>query len=378
MRLSDRIRALQQARQRHLDELVRLIESDGTDATQPPDQIKSKIGDINFALRELSSGWKRRARSLGAAAMAVGLIVSALAVWPMHSVAFTLNLAASVVDVLSASDGTVEDLALKPPVRIVGLDQIESGLLPDSAVRPPFKAALIVAERVHLTSATVPANSSLELESRTGSFSLSVQSPQGGFTDELEIAGTNSVVRGESAADGSGPLIQGDFKTAESVVFHSNPAQQQGTNKPPIALALHSGGIAAPGQILGVVPTSLRFIERRRAVGKQSPFKTSVLSGELTIVSTGAKYGLGPDDTVELNGFKSDRFEMSVSDHVEIRASGTATGLHLSTGSFERSITPSFLEFASTNHRLALLWGSGVFLWGFLWSAWRLVKGDAA
>jgi hypothetical protein len=374
MRLTERIKALQLARQRHMDELVRLVE---TDAPVPLDQIKQKIDNINFALRELSSGWKLRARSLGAAAMGVGLIVSALAVWPMHSTAFTLNLTANVVDIVSGSDGTVDDLILKSPVRVIGLDEIESGLLPDSAARPPFKAAVVVADRVRLTSAAVPSNSLLELESRAGLFSLSVQSPRGGFTDELEIGGTNSVLRGESAAAGSGPLIHGDFSTAESLLFHSDPARALGVNKAPISLAVHSAGIAAPGRVLGVVPTSLRFVERQRVVGKQSPFKTSILGGELTIVSTGVKYALGPDDTVELTGIKSNRFEMSISDRVEIQASGTATGLHLSTGSFERSITPSVLEFASTNHRLALVWGGVVFLWGFIWSAWRLIRGSA-
>lgn len=378
MRLTDRIRALKQARERDLEEFIRLLESDAPDAAKPLDQIRSRIENFNFALRELSSGWRLRARSLATAAMGVGLVVSVLSVWPMHSVAFTLNLTATAVDVVSAVDGTVEDLTLNPPVRVAGLDQIESGLLPNSAVRPPFKVAVIMAVLVRLTSATVPANASLEMESRARSFSLSVESPQGGFTDELEIVGTNSVLRGESASDGAGVLIHGDFKTAESVVFHSNRVEKQVTNTPPIVLALHSDGIATPGRIVGLVPKSLRFIERKRAVGKQSPFKTSVLNGELTVPSTGAKYTLGPDDTLELTGIESDRFEISISDHVAIRASGTAKGLHLSIGTFERSITPSVLEFASTNHGLALLWGAVVFLWGFIWSAWRLMKGAGA
>jgi hypothetical protein len=376
MRLTDRIRELQRARQRHLAEFVRLLESDGIDSSKLLDQTKSKIENVDFAVKALTSNWKLRVRSLAAATAAVGLLISALAVWPMHSVAFTLKMNASVVDVVAASDGTAEDLALKPPVRIVGADQIESGLLPDSIVRPSFKTALIVADAIHLTFAAIPANSLLEVESRPTTFSLSVQSALGGFTDELEMAGTNSVLRGESAVDDSKPLLHGDFKTAETVIFHSSPIREQRTMNAPVVLALHAGGVAVPGQILGVVPTSLRFVERQRAVGKQSPFKTSVLDGELTIVSTGTQYTLGPDDTVELTGIKSERFKMNVSDHVEIQASGTATGLHLSTGGFKRSVTPSVLEFASMNHRLALVWGGVVFLWGFLWSAWRLIKGD--
>ena len=378
MSRTDRIVALKALRERYVEDFVRALESKDLDAEKAREQVKARIDSINYVLKELSASWTARARQLGIVAMIVGVIVTVLAVWPMHSVPFTLKVFASAVDLTSGANGAVEEISLRPPVRVAGMNRVESGLLENSS-RSTHGGALILAGGVRLTSASLPENSVLTLASGARSFSLTTQGAGRGLADQLEVSGANVSIRDESAPEAVPAWIHGDFEAvAEPVIFYRDPTPAGRGPAPLSSLILRAAGVAAPAQIVGLTPTSLRFVERTSAAGNKSPFKTSVLSGELTIVSTGSRYALSPDDTVELSGIRSDRCDVSISDRLEIQASGSATGLRIVRSGFERSVKPSVLEFASSNHRLAALWGGVVFLWGLLWSTWRLLKGESA
>ena len=104
MRVNDQIRALKSARRQRLDELVRELEPGGTPSSQPLEKIRSQLDLFDFAIRELSSGWRSRTASLAAAGALVGLVISILSVSPMRSVPFTLDLKATTVSVVSGTE----------------------------------------------------------------------------------------------------------------------------------------------------------------------------------------------------------------------------------------------------------------------------------
>jgi hypothetical protein len=368
--IRDRIRRLREERQRRLDELLRSLESHASPPLQPPKQLREEVDLIDYALGELRSGWTARAMPVVVAAAVIGVLVSGLSLWPIRSVAFTLELKASAISLVTAADGVVQDLVLKPPLRLVGFDHIESPLLTSQAWQP--RAAVIRTDRAWLTSATVPAGASLDLEVQADSLALTVQGSRGQLVDELEISGASAILPGTSVGEARAPLITGSFTTPETVIFRTAAGDAQSKGQP-VSLTLYSSGVAGQSGVTGIAPQSLRFLQRRVGLRAQNPFVSSIVSGELRVVATGAHYVLGPEDVLEIDGTKAERLEIAITDQLTVHASGTARGLHLRTGSFDRSLAPSVLEFAASNHRLALIWSGVVFLWGLLWSAGRLM-----
>ena len=372
MSLRDRIRRLRQERQRRLEELLRSLESPPSAPSHAPKQLKDEVDLIDYALGELTSGWAARAMPVVIAAAVIGILVSILSLWPMRSVAFTLELKASAMSIVAAADGVVADLVLKPPLRVVGFDHIESPRLTGSA--EPVRAAVIRADQARLTSAAVPADASLDLEVHSDALSMTVQGSRGEFVDELEVSGASSVLPGASVGQARAPLIAGNFATPETVIFRAAAGEGLPKGRPG-SLTLYASGAVGRNEITGIAPKSLRFLQRRAGLASQSPFVSSIVSGELRVVATGARYPLGPEDVLEIDGVQAERLEIAVADQLTVQAAGSARGLHLRTGSFDRSLAPSVLEFAASNHRLALVWSGAVFLWGLLWSAGRLMGG---
>jgi hypothetical protein len=370
--IRDRIRRLTQERQRRLDELLRSLESRALPPSQPLKQLKEDVDLVDYALGELRSGWSTRAMPLVIAAAVIGVLVTVLSLWPISSVAFTLELKASAISVVAAADGVVQDLLLKPPLRFVGFDHIESPLLTSQVGQP--RTAVIHTDRAWLTSAAVPAGASLDLEVQGGGLAMTVQGSRVRLVDELEISGASSVLPGTSVGEARAPLLAGSFATPETVIFRTAAVDALPKGQP-VSLTVYSSGVSGQSEITGIAPQSLRFLRRRAGLTAQNPFVSSIVSGELRVVATGARYELGPEDVLEINGTKAERLEIAITDQLTVHASGTARALHLRTGSFDRSLAPSVLEFAASNHRLALIWSGVVFLWGLLWSAGRLVAG---
>jgi hypothetical protein len=368
----DRIRRLEEERQRRFDELLQSLESEAAPASEPPKQLREKLDLIDYALGELKSGWTARVLPVVIAAAVIGVLVSGLSLWPIRSVGFTLELKTTAISILTAADGVVEDLVLKPPLRVVGFDHIGSPLLTSQAEQP--RAAVIRTDRARLTSAAVPAGASLDLETHTDALAMTVQGPRGEFVDEFEISGASAVLPGASVGAGRAPLMAGNFATPETVIFRTAAGETLPKGQP-ASLTVYASGAVGRSEISGIAPNSLRFLQRRAGLAAQSPFVSSIVSGEVRVVATGARYELGPEDVLEIDGVKAERLEIGIADQLTIRAAGSARALHLRTGSFERSLAPSVLEFAASNHRLALIWSGAVFLWGLLWSSGRLLTG---
>jgi hypothetical protein len=370
--LRDRIRTLRQERQRRLDELVRALGSHAAPPSPQPKQLKEEVDLIDYTLGELRSGWAWRAMPVVIAAAVIGALVSILSLWPIRSVDFTLELKASAVSLVAAAGGVVQDLLLKPPLRFVGFDHVESPLLTGLSGQP--RAAVIRTERAWLTSATVPAGASLDLEVHADELTMSVQGLRGALVDELEISGASAVLPGTSVDGAHTPLIAGTFTTPETVIFRTDAGDAPPKGQP-VSLTVYSSGATGQSEITGIAPKSLRFLQRRPGLAAQNPFVSSILSGELRVVATGVRYELGPEDVLEIEGTRAERLEIAVAEQLTVRGAGTARSLHLRTGSFDRSLAPSVLEYAASNHRLTLIWSGAVFLWGLLWSAGRVLGG---
>jgi hypothetical protein len=366
----DPIRKLKEERQRRLGELLRSLESDAAARSQPPQQLKEKLDLIDYALGELRSGWRARVMPVAIAALVIGLVVSALSLWPVRTVPFTLELKTNAISIVAAADGVVEDLVLKPPLRVVGFEHIESPLLKNLGEQP--RAAVVHADHARLTSATLPAGASLELEARADLLTVTVQGVSGQLSDQLEVSGVSAVMSGASVAGARALLIAGNFATPETVIFRA-AAGNAAPKGVPGSLTVYSSGAVGQSEITAIAPRSLRFLQRRAALATQNPFVSSIVSGELRVVATGARYLLGPEDVLEIDGVNAERLEIAISDLLTVHAAGSARELQLRTGPFNRSLAPSVLEFAASNHRLALIWSGAVFLWGLLWSAGRLM-----
>ena len=132
MPIRDRIRRLRDERQRRLDELLRSLESEAAPAAEPPKQLREKLDLIDYALGELKSGWAARVMPVVIAATVIGVLLSVLSLWPIRSVAFTLELKATAISMVTAAEGVVEDLVLKPPLRVVGFDHMAADVVEEA------------------------------------------------------------------------------------------------------------------------------------------------------------------------------------------------------------------------------------------------------
>src|SRR5262249_47248409 len=153
------------------------------------------------------------------------------------------------------------------------------------------------------------ANSTLMIKSGPRWFSLAVQSAAGGFADQMELVGPHVSIRGSSASE-TPSWITGNFPKdePESVIFRTADVSGPQPGSFPVSLVVLSQGLSGAVQISGIQPQSLRFIERRAGgASDQSPFTSSLIAGELTVVPTGSKLSLGPTDMLELTGIRAER-----------------------------------------------------------------------
>ena len=113
---------------------------------------------------------------------------------------------------------------------------------------------------------------------------------------------------------------------------------------------------------------ALRFAERREGAGGVAAVASSIEGGTLTLPATGDTVKLVGGDWLEIDGLTVERCEVSAGPLLTLRLNGSAGTLRLRVGEFERSLKPSWLEYAARHHLLKLMWGSAAVLWGAL--AW--------
>ena len=111
---------------------------------------------------------------------------------------------------------------------------------------------------------------------------------------------------------------------------------------------------------------SAGFAERQAGTGTLAAVGSSIDSGSLTLPASGQTLTLAAGDWLALDGLVLERCELVVGTAVRLKLSGSARGLHLRVGEFERSLKPSVLEYVSRHHLVGVLWGSAALLWGLL------------
>jgi len=135
----------------------------------------------------------------------------------------------------------------------------------------------------------------------------------------------------------------------------------------PLALMLDRAADATI-RLTDLRPVALRFAERREGSGGVAAVASSVEGGTLTLPATGDTVKLVGGDWLEIDGLMVERCEVSAGPLLTLRLNGSAGTLRLRVGEFERSLKPSWLEYAARHHLLKLMWGSAAVLWGAL--AW--------
>lgn len=98
-------------------------------------------------------------------------------------------------------------------------------------------------------------------------------------------------------------------------------------------------------------------------------WESTIKSGEIRILQTGAIEKLREDDKFLLKDVQTRRLELSKTEEgIKVYFEGKVSAISAGPAGFEKNLAPTFLEYIYYQKSLAFFWSAIVFLWGFLWS----------
>jgi hypothetical protein len=126
-----------------------------------------------------------------------------------------------------------------------------------------------------------------------------------------------------------------------------------------------------PRSELELVDLPIRSISfAREAADSDTSFRSGIMNGKLTILSTGEELPLGPGSRLRLDGVDGIISKLTIgSDGATLAFEGKVKSASTGSPGFERELQPSLLEYLYHQQRLGFFWTVVTFLWGVLWSA---------
>jgi hypothetical protein len=330
-------------------------------------ELQERLGLLDAALADQRGRNERRLSALLWPLLLVAAVLLLAATVPVPSVPLQLELQASAVT-LGLPDATVlAPQALGQTLRIEGATGLESADPALTAAAQPvgLHNLALQAQRLRLRALHLSAGSQLSVQvdastPTTTTTQLLIDSTRAPVMVDVELQGPTQL-----RFDDADTALQRVYGHAEWLRLVGGEAAHPERAAPPLTLWLQHPG-ESPLQLARLQPSTLRFAERRAGTGTQSSVGSSIDSGTLTLPATGQTLSLAGGDWLALDGLVLERCEISVGTAVRLKLSGSARGLHLRVGEFERSLKPSVLEYVSRHHLVGLLWGSAALLWGLL------------
>lgn len=303
-----------------------------------------------------ASPWGRQAVALAVVAM----LVTAAALVRMPRVEFALEVDAGAVQWTAAQAGQLAGQNVAGDLRAEGFERIESAdaALLQSAQDHGAAAFNLRAERLVLRSLSYGSGARIDLQAGSPALQLAV--------------------------DGAAHSVQLEFGGTVQTSFGGTPRQ---TRQVPVVEWLRLRADASPTELWfarkadpplrwrGLPASSLRFVERAQDGQGAVRLESALRHATLKLPATERELTLATGSALSLDGLVLERCELVVGDTIVLAASGSARRIATSTGGFERSLSPSVLEYLSHNHGLGLLWSAAGLLWGLsaglrkLWGA---------
>jgi hypothetical protein len=289
--------------------------------------------------------WRRQALALAV----VGAVASAAALVPMPRAQFALEVETGAVQWSVAEAGQLAGQALAGELRAEGFEQIEAAdVTLQQRARDDGAAAFVLrAERLALRSLAHEAGARFDLQSAAPALRLAVDGAAHSVL--LEFGGA------VQSSFGGAPRESAQVAVAEWLRLRSRASPTELTFA------------RAPGQSLrwrGVRAASLRFVERVQEGEGPVRLESALRRATLTLPATERDLKLAAGSALDLDGLVLERCELVVGDTIVLTASGSARRIATRTGGFERSLSPSVLEYLSHNHGLGLFWSAAGLLWG--------------
>ncbi|WP_316205126.1 MULTISPECIES: hypothetical protein [unclassified Bradyrhizobium] len=202
---------------------------------------------------------------------------------------------------------------------------------------------------------------------------------------ELQPNAELSIKKGESEAvsiNFSNAALLGQLEVFGKPLIQAGPSPEKTANLPatsfeiPGIVTFSHGAERTPG-VLRVAPRSdLEFLDlaiRSISFAREEPdtsFRSGILSGKLTILSTGEEVPLGPGNRLRFDVVDGLISKLTIGPTgTTLDFEGKVNKASIGPSGFERELQPSLLEYLYHQQRLGFFWTVVTFLWGVLWSA---------
>lgn len=321
-------------------------------------ELRERLNLLDGVLTERRAQAGRRLGALLWPLLAVGTTLLLLATIPVGRVPLSLSLKASALSMELPQATSLGPWPIDSEFRAEGFGSLESpdAALGQAAARGEVGRLGLRAGELNLRVLQLPGAAQLRLQARAKGADIDIESSRSPVLAELELRGTATLRLGDT-------VLAHDYAHGEWLRLR---AGEGGHPAPPLALSLDS---IAPLRLKDLRPAWLRFTERAEAGAGAVRLVSSLQGGSLSLPVTGQVLSLGAGDVLEIDGLSVERCELLAgASSLQLELSGSASGLRLRVGEFERSLKPSWLEYVSRHHLAQLLWGAAALLWGSL--AW--------
>ena len=343
------------------------------DPTTANDELKRAQERIGFFDAALSAQSVKLPRKLKVAVLCLAIssaVLLGLALTPVGHAPFVLTAESLTISAVTREPTMLTLVALRGEVTVEGADEI-SGARIEANTDSASKGATgrFVADKVFLREVQIPAHAVVDLDATPNAASLSITTLSGSIAGTVDLV-TPTFIGVGRRAQGSRDPDAVSLADRELLRFRSSPdAAPSG----PATVRITSNRLEGWPIVNEVWPQSLRFLQRRSSTDSAPKYVSSLLKGTVVLPWTGATVQIERGDVLEIDDIDVGRFEMKVDDLVQVQVNGSAKRIGLRTGAAEKSLKPSLLEFLTRNHGVAMLWSSAVFIWGLLWSSFKLL-----
>jgi hypothetical protein len=179
---------------------------------------------------------------------------------------------------------------------------------------------------------------------------------------EIDGAGTLSAGASNGQTDST---YNGALSDVESVRFSSSGANA-------VATMLAFGPITS-WTIRDLAVNRLSFSWDERAQPGGAARRTPVIGGEVTLFDSSTKVPLGDGERLSLQDLRGRIVELRIDKQIHLRVEGDVGEIIIGPKGFERTLTPTYLEYFRSHPSISVFWSAAVFVAGSLWSAKRLL-----
>lgn len=191
----------------------------------------------------------------------------------------------------------------------------------------------------------------------------------------FEMRTADGAVLGELALTGAA-AAEGGSSRADTMSFGPTQLDHPGivvfSHR---AIASQASVRFTPKDLLNLSDLRVRHLSfAKENTGPQTAFLSGLVSGSVTVLSTGETVKLESGSRLRLEGVNGVISRLTIGpEGSSFSFDGDVSSATIGPTDYERQLKPSLLEYLFHQQRLGFFWGSASFLWGLLWGARALL-----